>query len=966
VSLFTLAATTLLATIGITGASTFVVGVVATGLAIATSIGLSYAAKALADKPEVQDEGGGVQLQLVSGADVPRSFQLGYSVTSGSLVYANTFGSIGETPNAYLTQVIALSDMPGCTLEELWVNGQLCTISAAVFPAGNAITQFYKGGNPYLFIKYYDGTQTTADGFLTGTFGSHAVRPYQSTRVGRGICYAVITSAVEDTLFSGVPTFKFGIGGIPLYDPSKDSTVGGSGSHVYSNPATWGGDGDDLPAVQAYNVLRGIRYNGAWMFGLQNMTGARLPVANWITQINKCRVTVTGVDGPEPTYRSGGQVNCDATPAGAMEAILTACQGRLSEIGGFYKIHLGTPDASAFAWTDADLLSSEQQTFRPFFSLADSINGIQGTYPDPAQGWETATAPALYRTDLEARDGNRRLMASPAFNFVPYPEQVQRLQKSAIEEAQRARTHVIPLPPAYWIIEPGDVGTWNSTRNGYVDKLFRVDSIVDRGNLDLYASVTEIDPSDYDWDHVTDYQGVATGPTAIVYPPPQGVKDWTATATVLTDNSFLGRHAAIQVTWDGTLLGIVGVQYEVRLAVDSSPVCNGRTDQYEAGALIISQGILPLTDYEVRGQYIPSTPRDMLWSGWIAVTTPAIEPADLPAWVSQQVTIIQDYLSNEVDRGMQLIASVASNMHSGNWIDSKQIREELVASSGEARASITEVKSVQVSDQMAFADYRLQVAASFNSTNASVTTNASAIATLNGYAAAQYSVTLDVNGYATGFNLFNGGAGISTFTVVVDKFQIAAPGVSGGAAVPIFTVANYLGAPKVGIRGDMYLDGTLAASAIVTGSITSDSGAIGALSVKALSIGDAAITVPAVQTLSSAEGAGSARTVNTVTLAIDTTGLSGKTIWILANWCGTIGYGGTGAAPQASLIIDGATVQTNYVTNSQDGFIALVGAAPFTASGGTDNKTVSVSYQAAATGTPQLLQRTLWATAAKR
>ena len=73
---------------------------------------------------------------------------------------------------------------------------------------------------------------------------------------------------------------------------------------------------------------------------------------------------------------------------------------------------------------------ANSKSYRPFFALADSVNGIQGTYPDPAQGWQTATAPALYRTDLEVRDGNRRLMAAPTFDFVPYPEQVQRLQQS--------------------------------------------------------------------------------------------------------------------------------------------------------------------------------------------------------------------------------------------------------------------------------------------------------------------------------------------------------------------------------------------------------------------------------------------------------------------------------------------------------------------------------------------------------
>jgi hypothetical protein len=143
-------------------------------------------------------------------------------------------------------------------------------------------------------------------------------------------------------------------------------------------------------------------------------------------------------------------------------------------------------------------------------------------------------------------------------------------------------------------------------------------------------------------------------------------------------------------------------------------------------------------------------------------------------------------------------------------------------------------------------------------------------------------------------------------------------------------------------------------------------GVIGALGVKSLSIDDNAVTVPAVQTLTSPENAGALRTVNTVTLSIDTTGLAGKTIAVLAGWTGSMGYSGTGANPAATMVINGSNVQTIAVTNSIDSFMCLTGSASFTASGGVDSITVSIGYSAASTGTPVLGQRTLWAMAAKR
>ncbi len=532
---------------------------------IGASLGLSYAAKALAGNPTANTQSSGastsgVQGNLQTGGAIPRSFNLGLSITAGSLVYANTWGTIqpggsASTPNAYLTQVIALSDLPGGSLQQIWVNGDLVTLNGHVDDYGSVVGQYVKDSQPYLWIKYYDGTQTAADTFLTGTVSS-TDRPWESTRVGKGVAYVVVTSLVNDTLWTGFPTFKFAVSGIPLYDPTQDSTNGGSGSQRYSDPTTWGGDGDQLPAVQLYNVLRGIRYNGAWLYGLQNMTQARLPTINWNAQIAKCRATITGVDGPEPTYRSGGQISVDQQTVNTVEALLTACQGRVSEIGGFYKVHLGTPDSFSFSFTDDDILSTETQTFTPFFGLADSVNGITATYPDPTQGWNTTTAPPLYSSTFEAQDGNRRLLANPAFDFVPYAEQVQRLQSSALEEARRARQHTIVLPPEFWIVEPGDVGEWTSTRNGYESKLFRVDGTIDKANLDTALSLTEVDPTDYDWDHSTDYVSPTSGSTLILRPAPQGIVDWFATGATINDSSGTPRRPAIALSWDGTVPGV--------------------------------------------------------------------------------------------------------------------------------------------------------------------------------------------------------------------------------------------------------------------------------------------------------------------------------------------------------------------------------------------------------------------------
>lgn len=835
--IFTAAATALLAGTAL-ASSTFAVGALAFGLQVGASVALNYAAKALAGNKEQPAAAAAdhfsAQGTLQAGGDIPRSFNLGYSTTAGSLIYANTWGNDGETPNAYFTQVISLEDLPGSRLLDVWVNGEHCDVDVGTpTEMGFPILQYRKGGKDHVWVKYYDGTQTAADAFLLTKVAS-LDRPYASTRVGYGISYAICTALVEDTLFTGFPTYKFAVSGIPLYDPSQDTTVGGAGSHRWSDRSTWGGDGDSFPAVQMYNILRGITYNGQWIYGLQSMTAARLPTVNWIAQINKCREPILGATGLQATYRSGGQINVNSQPANAIEALLTACQGRVSEIGGFYKVHLGTPESPTFTFTDADILSTETQNFAPFFPLADSINGITASYPNPEEGWSIKPAPPIYRSDLEARDGSRRLLANPSFDFVPYGEQVQRLMKSALEEAQRARRHAMVMPPAFWLVEPGDVGEWTSTRNGYVDKLFRVDGVVDEPNLDVSWNITEVDPADYSWDPDEDYSPVFNGPTAFPRPEPQGIIDWYAEPYVIKDNEGYERRPAIRLSWDGDMPGVIGMLYEVRF-FDSTEseyviVTRGRSDELAAGAIIISHNLLPNTLYGVRGQYIPSAPRDMLWSDWLAVTTLDVKQSikDLNDALKKQVTTIFGNQIEELSASVKQNSQLLQQALARTGIDKKELRTQLFATAGNAKALIEQLSIVVADNELAFAQFQTTVSATFGPSFSTVNTVSEAVATLDGYAATRYSVTLDVNGYATGFTLINAGNGVSSTTFLTTNFQIAAVG-PGGGAVPIFQTAFVNGVPKIALRADVYADGSITAGKLSVAYLSAIIGNVGEL-----------------------------------------------------------------------------------------------------------------------------------------
>jgi Putative phage tail protein len=689
--------------------STFLSGALGGALLrIAVGVGLSLAARALSG--EKTPEAGGVKGKLQAGGDVSRSVVFGRTCTAGSLVYANTWGKSGKTPNAYFTQVIALADHPIRELTGLWVNGEPVTIDTSDTSYGDwgfPVTEYKTGGDDnHLWIKWYDGTQTVADPFLVNTV-SNSRYPYSNKRIGKGVAYAIVTAQIDEELFTGFPQFKFEIQGRKLYDISKDSTAGGSGTHRWSTPSTWGGDGDDLLAVQVYNVLRGIVEQNKWLYGLQTVTSARLPAADWIAQINKCRLPVQGPDGLEPQFVTGGEITVDTTIGDATDKLLTGGNARLIESAGIYKIRVGEPDAPVAFFTDQEILDTEEQTFTPFFGLSETVNGITATYPEPNEGWNTKAAPPLYNATYEVEDGNRRLLTDVPMDYVYRSGQVQRLMKAALNEARRARRHTFVLPPSYWTLEPGDVISWTSARNGYVNKLMRVDGVTDKANLDVVVDLTEVDPSDYDWDPGTDYTPPVFAPIGTIRPTPQPIVDFGALPAVAQDDNGNNRRCAILLIWDGDQPDVDLVKFEVRLASSLAVIYVGRNDRVKEGSMLIAPGtLLPNTGYQVRAQYATySGNRPFDWSDWIPVTTLDIRlgPLDIyPIDIDQLNEDIQRnwewigdsfrYVQEELDR----IGAQASEQDSANLFAIKTLREEASVTAEGLTASYTRAIEVAI------------------------------------------------------------------------------------------------------------------------------------------------------------------------------------------------------------------------------------------------------------------------------
>jgi hypothetical protein len=680
------------------GAGTLLATVSAAALQVAAGIAVNYFAAELNGQNEQPSFG--IQGELQLGADVSRTVPIGWGLAEPSLVYANYWGQEGKTPNAYLTQVICLADYPVTAFGQLMLDGSYVT------PLWNEANEMgapileKRGNSDHAWIKFYDGTQTTADPWLVSLFGSHPERPYGADRVGYGCPYVILTTKADETKWNGFPTIKATLYGAKLYDISRDSSRGGVGPQRVDQPATWGGDGDDLVIVQAYNMLNGFRFNGQWLYGLQDLPLARLPDAWWIGQINACRATVIGPAGPEPTYRAGGSIRVSTPVADTIRTLMTACQGRMVEAGGEYRPHVGGVSPTVDHITDGDLQSTEEQRFVPFFGLSNTINGIAGSHLSPENGWNTLPLPTLLRPDLEVADGNRRLLADVALDLVPYNWQAQRLMLQALAEARRERKLTLVLSGDHYLALPGETITFTSEENGFIDKLFRIDGAVDLANGDVIWDITELDPSDYDPDFSA-YVPPVVGPLLPAVVPVQTIIGWNVIPDVLSDTNGTPRRPAVRFIWNPDIEDVRSVGMQLRIKSTQELVFSESYDNVTDGQVkVASARIFPNQLLQGRGRYFSSSgtvPQE--WSGWLDVLTPNILYGSLDVDLDELAGEIEERVAELMDWSIyntrETIEAARKNLlldvdqDAANYRDKQQLRKELTSTFGTAKASWT-------------------------------------------------------------------------------------------------------------------------------------------------------------------------------------------------------------------------------------------------------------------------------------
>ncbi|RUO44981.1 phage tail protein [Idiomarina aquatica] len=250
---------------------------------------------------------------------------------------------------------------------------------------------------------------------------------WTENHVGFGRAYAVVTIPIDpEEMPSGLQNITFKVKGKRVYDPRKDTTVGGDGPHRANDEATW--EWSDNSILCAFDYQR--------FHGFRKLSLNKFDLAHIMEQANICdeMVSYTDSDGQQQTekrFTCNGSWTFDQSPPKVLERIMSSCGGKPYRRGG--KIYLQTASYHGMAeltLTDND--ATGEIIITPHRELKDRCNLVRASLQDPKKGYQPTDAPVVKNEIYIERDG-MELEDELQLNFTNSATMAQRLMKYHLE-----------------------------------------------------------------------------------------------------------------------------------------------------------------------------------------------------------------------------------------------------------------------------------------------------------------------------------------------------------------------------------------------------------------------------------------------------------------------------------------------------------------------------------------------------
>lgn len=447
---------------------------ISTSALFLASAGLSMAASYLQKGPSVPSS----QTQRLTASVDPRAFRktvFGSTAMATDVRYEEWSGADQE----YCDWIVCLASHAIDGVDEIWLNNDLAWTLA--------------GGVQGKFAGYLEvpniileGTPGNAFTFASGTWnGSHRLTGCAYLRMR----FKVTGNGKKgESPFSGGPTARMTIvgRGAKLYDPRRDSSVGGIGPMRADDQSTWRYTTDDgvvigenLP-LQILRVLLGWRITNPVTGAKKLATGVGLPAKriDLPSFMQSAAIAEEPVNrssgGTEPRYYGAGVISEGEDPKSTLDALCVPCCGRFLDTSGRLSLVIAHNDLAEMA-TDEGLLTDDVVgpfTWDPDPAMEQTPNIGRGRYVDPSPNslYQLIDYPEVR---FPSPDGIDRIMPVD-LGMCESASQAQRVVKQILQRKQYQRTFSAPFDERAWLWPVGKVVPFTFAPLGFVRRPFRV------------------------------------------------------------------------------------------------------------------------------------------------------------------------------------------------------------------------------------------------------------------------------------------------------------------------------------------------------------------------------------------------------------------------------------------------------------------------------------------------------------
>lgn len=593
----------------IVGIGLIVVGALVPGMQWLIGVGIGIAmsgVQMLLTKSPKPNQSSATRLNKSLDPEAFRKIVFGRTVGGADLRYWEVYG----TDDKQYDEIVAVAGHQVNAFKELWLEDQ-----GPITATGPVTTGKFAGT-----VTWQTNTGQVGNAYLPVGTGAK----WTSAAKFRGSAhYSLQWTYDQNKLPQGIPSrYTAVVEGALVYDPRKDSTVGGSGTMRYTDQTTWAYstlDSNGVP-IGRNNALQVLWYLLGWR--IADTSGNQVLVCGRGVDpgdINWADFIAAANDAETLKYYTDCILSTGDSHQNN-EGVLTAdgVIGSLIDPGGMWSYFINKNDTAMVDVTlgDDDVVDTGPVEWKPYRPLADQYNRVQGTFVDPSATslYQQRPYPPAINTAYETADGFKK---RKTVNYTAIQDGVlaQRLSTVLLQEGRWQGEFTAKFNFRALFTKLYGVVSLNLTHYQFVNKLFRVLTMSVEGD-GVTMRLQETDPSIW----ATNTPGTVNPGTAGGNGATGGaipLSGVTLTATNMVSGG--GTYPMIWVAWNPPSPTVTWVQVRYRQQGTTNWTLVSGIDYTHSTVNIY--GVSANTTYEVQTQTHSTFRVFSGWSASILVTT---------------------------------------------------------------------------------------------------------------------------------------------------------------------------------------------------------------------------------------------------------------------------------------------------------------------------------------------------------